>query len=395
MSTLKTRVREAVSEHADRLVDVSHQIHARPELGFEEHFAHGLLTGVLEDAGFAVERGIAGLDTAFVATFGRGPAVGVICEFDALPEIGHGCGHNVIAAAGLGAALAAAEVAADAGGRVVVIGSPAEEGGGGKVLMARSGVFDGLEAAMMVHPADRDLTRMDVVAIERIAVEYHGMASHAAAAPHKGRNALDAAVLGYVNVAALRQHLAASERIHGIITDGGARPNIIPAHAAAEWYVRTPSRHTLGPLVDRVHSCLRAGSDAAGCEIHTGRIGQTYDDMIHSLPVVAAYVVNAAELGRVVVDPNRSTAVVGSTDMGNVSYLVPSIHPMIKAAPEGTPLHSLDFTRSAGGELGDAAVLDGAAALAMTAVDVWANGELREAAAAGLAAAAMNRSCPP
>lgn len=387
MSTIKSRVRQAVSERADVLVDVSHQIHAKPELGFEEYFAHELLTGVLETAGFQVQRTVANLDTAFVASYGEGPAVAVICEFDALPGIGHGCGHNIIAASGLGAALAAADVAATAGGRVVVVGSPAEEGGGGKVLMARAGVFDGLEAALMVHPADHDLTRMDVVAIERLAVEYQGKAAHAAAAPHQGRNALDAAVLGYVNVAALRQHLAASERIHGIITDGGHRPNIIPAHAAAEWYVRTPRSHTLAPLVERVHACLHAGAMAAGCDMHTDRIGQTYDDMIHNLPIVAAYVENAAELGRAVVEPTRSIAVVGSTDMGNVSYLVPAIHPMIQAAPEGTPLHSVDFARSAGGEMGDAAVLDGAAALAMTIVDLWSDAGLRQSAADAFAEA--------
>ncbi|MGE3445894.1 MAG: M20 family metallopeptidase [Acidimicrobiia bacterium] len=382
--TIKSRVRDAVSTRADQLVDVSHQIHARPELGFVVHFAHDLLTGVLESAGFDVVRHAAELPTAFVATFGEGPAVGVMCEYDALPEIGHGCGHNVIATIGLGAALAAAEVAREVGGKVVVIGSPAEEGGGGKVLMAKHGVFDGLEAAMMVHPADRDLTHMDVVAIERMAVEYKGAAAHAAAAPHKGRNALDAAVLGYVNVAALRQHLAPSERVHGIITNGGVRPNVIPAHAGAEWYVRTPARHTLHSLVSRVHSCLEAGSHAAGCSMSISPIGQTYHDMVHSTPVVAAYVDNAAEVGRSVAVPSAGTRVIGSTDMGNVSYLLPSIHPMIQAAPEGTPLHSVDFARSAGSDMGDKAAIDGATALAMTVVDVWQDAELRHTARADL-----------
>ena len=378
--TIKTQVRDAVTARADQLLDVSHQIHERPELGFQEHFAHGLLTDALEAAGFTVTRHAAGLDTAFVATYGSGPAVGVICEFDALPEIGHGCGHNIIASLGLGAALAAADVADQAGGRVVVIGSPAEEGGGGKVLMAKHGVFDGLEAALMVHPADRDLTRMDVVAIERMAVEYEGAAAHAAAAPHKGRNALDAAVLGYVNIAALRQHLSPSERVHGIITNGGTRPNVIPAKAEAQWYVRTPRRATLDSLVGRVHACLEAGSHAAGCTMSISPIGQTYNDMIHSTAVVAAFVENAALLGREVAAPTPATQVLGSTDMGNVSYLLPSIHPMIKAAPEGTPLHSLDFARAAISDLGDQAVLDGAAALAMTVVDVWQDAELRKAA---------------
>lgn len=378
--TIKAQARNAALARADQLVEVSHKIHARPELGFEEHFAHDLLTGVLEAAGFNVTRHAADLPTAFLATFGEGPAVGVICEYDALPEIGHGCGHNLIAAAGLGAALAAADVARMAGGKVVVIGTPAEEGGGGKVLMAKHGVFDGLEAALMVHPADRDLTRMDVVAIERMAVAYEGAAAHAAAAPHKGRNALDAAVLGYVNVAALRQHLAPSERVHGIITNGGARPNVIPSSASAEWYVRTPVRATLATLVNRVHTCLEAGSHAAGCSMSVSPIGQTYHDMVHSLPVVASYVENAASIGRTVAVPSAGTRVIGSTDMGNVSYLLPSIHPMIQAAPEGTPLHSLEFARSAGSEMGDQAAIDGAMALAMTVIDIWQDAELRRSA---------------
>jgi amidohydrolase len=379
----KSRVLSAVTERSDQLVDVSQQIHARPELCFEERFAHDLLTRILEESGFQVERHAAGLETAFVARLGdTGPEVGVLCEFDGLPEIGHACGHNIIAASGLGAALAAAEFANELGGRVVVIGSPAEEGGGGKILMAQAGIFDRLTAAMMIHPADRDLTQMDAVAIDRLSVEYQGAAAHAAAAPHRGRNALDAAVLGYVNIAALRQSLATAERVHGIITNGGSRPNIIPASAAAEWHVRTPRRESLSPLVERVHRCLKAGSDAAGCTMSTARIGLTYDDMIHNPSLLRAFIENAALAGRSHEVPGDGSAIIGSTDMGNISYLVPAIHPMVQAAPEGTPLHSVDFSRSAASEMGDAAVLHGATSLAMTIIDVWERAELREAVAA-------------
>lgn len=379
------RIRDAVADRSDQLVDVSHQIHSKPELGFEEYFAHDLLTGHLEAAGFEVERHAAGLDTAFIASRGQGPAVGVICEFDALPEIGHGCGHNVIAASGLGAAVAAADFAAEAGGRIVVIGSPAEEGGGGKITMAEHGAFEGLTAAMMIHPADRDLTRMDVVAIDRFSVQYAGRASHAAAAPHLGRNALDAAVLGYVNVAALRQHIAPFQRVHGIITDGGARPNIVPSNAAAEWYVRAPHRSDLPELVDRVKGCLGAGSAAASCSMSIDSIGLAYDDMVDNPSMLGAFLEHAAWLGRPHALPDDDTVLVGSTDMGNVSYLLPSIHPMVKAAPDGTPLHSEDFARSAVSELGDSAVVHGATVMAMTVVDIWRHPELRAAMAADFA----------
>ena len=203
----------------DVLVDLSRQIHARPELGYEEHFAHDLLTRVLEDEGLSVTRSARGIDTAFEARAGSdGPTVAVLCEYDALPAIGHACGHNVIAAAGLGAGLAAAALADELGGRVVVIGTPAEEGGGGKLRLIDAGAFAGVDAALMVHPADADLLAMDVIAVHEVVVSYTGEAAHAAAYPHRGRNALDAAVLGYVNVAALRQHIAPGERIHGIIS---------------------------------------------------------------------------------------------------------------------------------------------------------------------------------
>src|SRR5690606_35760181 len=208
LDSVKARLVREVDDRAALLLDTSHQLHSRPELAFEEHFAHDLLANLLADAGLTVERGAYGLPTAFTARAGHeGPTVAVMCEYDALPEIGHACGHNIIAAAGLGAGLAAAALAEELGGRVVVLGTPAEEGGGGKVLMAERGALDGVDAALMVHPAGVELDAMDVIAIRQLAVTYVGEPAHAAAFPHHGRNALDAAVLGYVNVAALRQHI--------------------------------------------------------------------------------------------------------------------------------------------------------------------------------------------
>jgi amidohydrolase len=389
VDALKERVCAEVDRHADLLIEASHDIHAHPELGFAEHHAHDVLTTILEDQGLPVERAAFGLPTAFRARARAesddGPCVAVLCEYDALPEIGHACGHNVIATAGLGAGLAAAVVAEEAGGRLRVLGTPAEEGGGGKILMAERGAFADVDAALMVHPADADLTCMSAIAIQQLRVSYEGSAAHAAAAPWEGRNALDAAVLGYVNVAALRQHIMPTERVHGIFTDGGDKPNIVPQSAAAFWYVRSPTLTSLEPLKARVLAALEAGATATGCTMTYEWQDNPYADVRDSRPLVQAYVANAARLGRRHTEPGAAGNVLGSTDMGNVSYLVPSIHPLIQVAPRGVPIHSPQFAGYAVGEGGDRAVLDGAKALAMTIVDIWTDADLRDAARAEFA----------
>jgi amidohydrolase len=381
----KTRVRDAVTARADQLLAVSHEIWEHPELNFEEHRAHDLLAAALEDAGLAVERGAHDVPTAFAARAGsEGPTIAVLCEYDALPEIGHACGHNVIAAAGLGAGLAAAALADELGGRVLVLGTPAEEGGGGKVHLAERGALDGVDAAMMVHPAGLDLLRMDVIAVHQVFAEYHGAASHAAAFPHKGRNALDAAVLGYNAVAALRQHIRPDERIHGVFTHGGDKPNIVPKYAESYWFVRSPTLRSLEALKPRVLACLEAGAAATGCTCAIRWNDPAYADMLDNAPMVDAYVANAAQLtGRALADPATAEfPVVGSTDMGNVSYLVPSIHPMIAVAPPPVSIHTPEFAGYARGPEGDRAVVDGAVAMAATVVDLWLQPALLEAARA-------------
>ena len=374
LDALKARLCRRVDALADVLVDVSHRIHGRPELAFEEHFAHDLLTSVLADHGMAVTRSAWGLPTAFDARAGRGgPTVVICCEYDALPGLGHACGHNVIAAAGLGAGLAAAGVAAEVGGRVRVLGTPAEEGGGGKVLMAERGALADVDAAMMVHPAGADLATMDAIAAAMFDVEYHGLAAHAAAAPHEGRNALDAAVLGYVNVAALRQHIRSSERVHGIFTESGDRANVVPHHTRAHWMARAARASALGPLKERVLACLEAGAAAAGCRMEHRRSAPDYADMVDNPALLALYSANSQALGRPLGEAATSDArVVGSTDMGNLSYLVPAIHPMIKVAPAGVPIHSAAFVGHAASPDADAAVVDGAKAMALTVADLWA-----------------------
>ncbi len=370
--TLKQRLQNTVDELAGCLIDVSHQIHQAPELCYEEHQAHDLLCGTLEDAGLEVQRSAFDLPTAFVAKAGSsGPNIAVICEYDALPEIGHGCGHNIIAAAGLGAGLAAASMATQMHGRVTIIGTPAEEGGGGKCIMLERGAFDNLDAAMMVHPANHDLTRMNAIAVEQLRASYTGCSAHAAASPHLGRNALDAAVLGYMNVAALRQHIRPDERIHGIFSHGGDKPNIVPQHAASEWYVRSPKLDSLGDLRERVVACLQAGATAAGTEVDCATTAPIYADMIDNDVLLQSYIANAATIGRTVHPPNNDAVVVGSTDMGNVSYAVPSIHPIIAVAPHDVTIHTPEFAHHARSHKGDEAVLDGAKIMAMTIADLW------------------------
>ncbi len=371
----KSRVCAEVDRLAPTLVEVSHRIHDNPELAFEERFSHDLLTDAVADHGFSVTRRAYGLDTAFEARAGagEGPNVAIVCEYDALPGIGHACGHNIIASAGLGAGLAASAVASESGGRLTVLGTPAEEGGGGKELMMRQGAFADADAAMMIHPANYELAIFNAVAVHRLFAVYHGQAAHAAAAPDRGLNALDAAVLGYNAIAALRQHIRGDERIHGVFTDGGAKPNIVPETAAAEWYVRSTDLRTLQPLKQRVVRCLQAGADAAGCTVELEWADPPYADLDDSEPLLASYSFNLSSLGREF-STGTDARVVGSTDMGNVSYAVPSIHPLMKVSPPEVPIHTPAFAEYARGPAGDAAVIDGAKAMAMTAVDCWLDG---------------------
>lgn len=398
LNALKARTDEVVGRHAEVLIEASHKVHSQPELGFQEHLAHDVLAGVLEDAGLQVTRHARGVETAFEARAGSsGPTIAVLCEYDALPGLGHACGHNIIGAAGVGAGIAAASVAEELGGRVVVLGTPAEEGGGGKVALALQGAFDDVDAALMVHPAGIESTRIDAIAIQRLEVTYTGVAAHAAAAPHLGRNALDAAVLGYVNVAALRQHIRPDERIHGIFTDGGQAPNVVPERAASAWYVRSPNVAGLEALKGRVLGCLEAGAAAAGCSMEVEWVEPGFANMVDNQPMLAAYVDNLARSGRIATEPAPGEGVVGSTDMGNVSHVVPSIHPMIAVATPDVAIHTVEFERCAGGPAGDRAVLDGARAMAATVVDLWvAPGLLQatraafeEARAAGVASGSV------
>jgi amidohydrolase len=376
---LKRRAAARIDAERTALFELSARIHAHPELCYTEHRAAGWLADYLEGRGFAVERGAYGLPTAFAARLGSGrPRIAVLCEYDALPGIGHGCGHNVIAAAGAGAGVGLADVLADTGGSLVVLGTPAEEGGGGKIAMAREGAFDEVDAAMMIHPASLDLLAMNVLAVSAVDVEYRGRAAHAAAAPHAGINALDGLVTAYQAIAQLRQHIRSSERVHGIITDGGQAPNIVPERAAGLFFIRAQTERRLAKLKQRVEACFHAGALASGAQYEVRHVSHDYSDMWTNAPLAAAYQANLEQLGRQIVHA-PADQISGSTDMGNVSKILPSIHPMIAIAPPRVALHTQEFAQYAASEDGQRGVLDGAKALALTGIDVLSTAALRDA----------------
>jgi amidohydrolase len=379
---LKREVCAEVDRLRDELQRVSRAIHAQPELAFEERAAARLLVDTLRSAGLEVEAGAYGLETAFASEFGAGEAcVAVLAEYDALPEIGHACGHNLIAASGVGAGLALAALGDRLPGRVRILGTPAEERGCGKELMARQGALDGVDAAMMMHPSSVNLVTMPCVCLAELDVTCRGQAAHAAAMPERGVNALDALVIGYQAVAALRQHIRATERIHGIITDGGQAPNVVPERASGRFYVRAASAEELEPLKARVEGCFRAGAAATGADLQLEWGAADYLDIRFNAALAERFRVNAESLGREFFPIEKLPASLqGSTDMGNVSHRVPSIHPMLASAPLHCTIHNAEFEKWAGSEKGDEAAIDGAKSLAMTAIDFLTDPDLRERA---------------
>jgi amidohydrolase len=382
MRDLKTKVVQAIDDLGPELFDVARKIHARPELAFEERYAAELLCNVLERHGLQPQRGAFELETSFRCDIGEsGPVVAILSEYDALPELGHACGHNLIAAMGLGAALGLAKVGGF-GGRVRYLGTPAEEFGAGKAVMIARGAFDGVDAAMMVHPASADLEAMPALALTAVKAVFRGKAAHASVAPEQGVNALDACVSAYQNVAQLRQHITANERIHGIITYGGAAPNIVPERAEATFFMRAKDKESLDTLTARVRACLEAGALGAGASVDLDWWAYPYLNLRSNQALARTYRANAEVLGRSFFEVgNIPVSVRGSTDMGNVSYVAPSIHPTIGMAPRGVGIHTACFAECAASETGESAMLDGAKAMAMTTIDYLADPELRAAVA--------------
>jgi amidohydrolase len=367
--------------HKD-ILSLSHRIHAHPELGFEEEKASNWLAEILSDAGLEVKLGICDLPTAFVATAGNGPLhVSICAEYDSLPGIGHACGHNIIAAMAAGAGIAAAKVADEAGLTVSVIGTPAEEAGnaGGKILLLERGAFAGVHASMMVHPAPMEIVEMNIIAAAMFDVHYTGKEAHAAAFPELGINAADALTVAQTAIGLLRQHLKQSDRVHGIVTHGGDAPNVVPAHTSAKYIVRGADLKDLEDVREKVYRCFEAGALATGSKLEIRGGDKPYAEMRHDHEMSAIYKRNALQAGRAFPELSPVMAkVAGSTDMGNVSHAIPSIHPAIGINSLPAVNHQPEFTAHCVTEDADRAVAEGALAMAWTAIEMAENAGLRE-----------------
>jgi amidohydrolase len=351
---------------------MSRWLYDNPELSYQEHESSARLAAFMARHGFAVEHPAYGLETAFVARAGsRGPEVIICAEYDALPGVGQACGHNIIAAAALGAGIALQPVAETLGFRVTVLGTPAEEKFGGKVDLINAGAFEGAAASMMIHPSPRDIVDPNVIAIAELDVHYHGKTAHASAYPQLGINALDAFVQAYVNISTLRQHLYPTDKIHGIVVEGGQAPNIIPDYTRSSWYVRAQTRDRLEELLGRAEACFQGGAVATGCTVEIERIGHIYDELISNPVMTDLYLANSESLGRPLgrgadLPPGQA----GSTDMGNVSRLVPSIHPMLSINCDPAVNHQAEFAAHTVTPDGERAIRDGALGMAWTVIDL-------------------------
>lgn len=378
-------VEDLVRRRGADLVELSHAIHAEPELAFHEHRSCAKAQALVAERGFEITSAAGGLDTAFRADFGDGPlTVGVCAEYDALPEIGHACGHNIIAASAVGAALALAEVAGDLGLRVVLLGTPAEESGGGKELLLRAGVFDDVAVAVMVHPGPADIAAARSLALSEAVVHYRGQESHAAVAPHLGINAADAVTVAQVAIGLLRQQLAPGQLVHGIVTDGGQAVNVIPGHAALQYAMRALESDSLRQLEGRMYACFAAGALAAGCEYDIDAPAPPYAELRPDAWLAETFRAEMCRLGRQPVARDIEEALpMGSTDMGNVTHVLPGIHPVIGVDAGGATVHQRAFAAAAAGPSADRAVLDGAIMLARTVVQLAQTPDERDRVLAG------------
>ena len=370
--TTKERAADNFAAVETKLQDLSQWMYDNPEIAFEEYETSAAMAQALRDGGFEVEHPAYGFDTAFTARMGSaGPEVIICAEMDALPEVGHACGHNIIATAAIGAGLAVGPLADELGIRVQVLGTPAEEHLGGKVDLINAGAFEGATASMMIHPATKDVVDPEFLSVHHLEVEFHGKSSHASGAPDLGINALDAAVQAYVNVSTLRQQLQDSDRVHGIITYGGAAPNIIPAITKMAWSIRATSDERLDAIYPRVIACFEAAALATSCTYEVTQSGHRYSAMNNNPVMVDLYSANSEALGRTmnrIADLPRETS--GSTDMGNVSQVVPSIHPMLDLHCYPTVNHQPEFAAHTTTDDGKAAIRDGALAMAWTIIDL-------------------------
>ncbi len=367
---LKIAVSGEIDNRRSQLNELSQKIHGNPELGMQETRAAGWLAGYLEGNGFLVEKGICGLETAFRASYGKGkPVIAILAEYDALPKLGHACGHNLIAPCAVGAGVASKLSIDQFGGSIVVIGTPDEELHGGKVKMAEKGAFDDIDVAMMVHPGVSDTATTRALAAQTLSVEFFGQAAHAAARPEAGINALEAMIQSFTAINSLRQHIKSTARIHGIITDGGQAPNVVPAHSAGRFIIRADDNTYFAELKQKVLNCFIGAATASGARLEYKWSSVHYDSMRNNLVLARLFAQNMGSLGRNVTLSEPDSGF-GSTDMGNVSQLVPSIHPRVAIAGKEISGHSPQFALAAASETGIKGMLDAAKALAMIVVDL-------------------------
>ena len=363
-------VQEAVNRRRGDLLELSHSLHAEPELAFNEHRSCAKTLAMAAERGFEITAAPAGLDTAFRADYGSGQLViGICAEYDALPGIGHACGHNIIAASAVGTALALAEVADDLGLTVVLLGTPAEEAGGGKVLMLDAGVFDDIAATVMLHPGPLDIAAARSLALAEAEIQYTGRESHAALAPYLGLNAADAVTITQVAVGLLRQQLAPGQMVHGMVTDGGQATNIIPAHTELRYTMRATNSESLSELQSRMAGCFAAGAVGSGCEHIVAESAPPYAELRPDGWLSSTLRAEMARLGRSPIPEDVEASMpLGSTDMGNVTHLMPGIHPIVGVEAGGASLHQPAFTAAAVSESADTAVVEGSIMLARTVV---------------------------
>jgi amidohydrolase len=367
---LKSIVIGEIDSEQDRLAELSRKLHDNPELAFQEHQAADWLAAYLETKGFSVEKSICDLPTAFRAVYGSGkPVIAFLAEYDALPGIGHACGHNLISASSIAAGVSVRRILDEIGGSVMVFGTPGEELYGGKAMMAVRGAFDDVDAAMITHPGGGNRVIMHTLAVQTLDVEFIGREAHAAAQPETGINALEAMILSFNAVNSLRQHVRDDARIHGIITDGGKASNIVPAYSAASFMVRAADEDYLDELEARVIDCFNGAAVATGAELKYKWGEVRYAPMLNNLTLAELFRNNFLSLGRDI--PLGDTTIMNfSTDVGNVSQLLPTIQPLVSIAPEDVLIHSPRFAEAAAADDAFNCLLDAAKAMAMTAVDL-------------------------
>ncbi len=373
------RARAAVEAARNELVGLSHFVHSHPELGYEEFESSAAVAALAESAGFTVERRAAGLETAWRATAGSGDLhLALLAEFDALPDVGHACGHNIIAASSVGAAIGLAAVADELGVTVELLGTPSEEGGGGKIDLINAGYFSGVHAAMMIHPWPVDRLSAQCLAVDHFDVTFTGREAHASAAPFEGINALDALTIAQVALGLLRQQLPAGDQVHGIVAEGGSAANIIPSRAVGRFMARSVTAERLAALRTRVNACFEAGALATGAQLTIEELGNAFSHMVNDDDILGHYRVAAESLGRAfTLDDDGIAPPTISTDMANVSLVVPSIHPLLGIPAGGAVNHQPAFTRACVTAEADEAVIEGAVALALTGVSVAGDAPLR------------------